>query len=146
MLASIPVLWFAWWIIGTAFSVHESVKQARAFHRGLQESNVFTPAALTLARMCQAGVTKEYERLTNLVPSLKSEMGDCWGNINPNGASMEFGGGFWHFGYELQRDDSKFSAETNYWILTMYTEGETNRTLLTFSLPASETNFQSLTE
>jgi hypothetical protein len=107
----------------------------------LQKPEVFTPAAFAIAKMCQTGQSFEYNRFTNLVPHLASGLGDCWGTVLMNSANMEFGGGFWHFGYELTLDETNSSLKTNFWILVMYTEGESNRTLLKFSLPVSKTNF-----
>jgi hypothetical protein len=137
------VFWFVWKIVGIGFVMGESIKQAQAFNQELQKVEVFTPAAFSLARMCQAGMTNEYDHFTNLVPHLHG-LGDCWGSISSNWANMEFGGGFWHFGYKLTLDEANSNRETNFWILTMYAEGESDRTLLKFSLSVSDTNFQTL--
>jgi hypothetical protein len=146
ILICIPMLWIVWKVVGMGFVMGESAKQARAFNQQLQKAEVFTPAAFSLARMCQAGMTNEYDRFTNLVPHLQNGLGDCWGSISSNRANMEFGGGFWHFGYELTLDEANSNRETNFWILMKYAEGESNRTLLKFSLPTSDTNFQVLTK
>jgi hypothetical protein len=69
---------------------------------------------------------------------LDKYLGDCWGSVNTNGATMEFGGGFWHFGYNLTLDETNSNQRTNFWMLTMYTEvgnGSTNQLLFHFPLP-----------
>ena len=146
ILICIPLLWIVWKIVGIGFVMGESIKQARALNEQLQKADVFTPAAFSLAKMCQAGMTNKYAHFTNLVPRSQDGLGDCWGNIRSNRASMEFGGGFWHFGYVLTLDEANSNLQTNFWILTKYAEGESDRTLLKFSLPASDTNFQVFTK
>ena len=140
VLAAIPVLWLAWRFIGMGLIMSENDKQAQAFVGELQKPAVFTPAALTLARMCLAGYTNGYHHFTNIVPRSTNGFGDCWGGVSSNRASMEFGGGPWHFGYDLTLDETNSRKGTNYWILTMYSEGEPTRTLLEFPLSASETD------
>lgn len=141
ILICIPMLWIVWKIVGIGFVMGESIKQARALIEELQKAEVFTPAAFALAKMCQAGMINEYAYFTNLVPRLQDGLGDCWGSISSNRANMEFGGGFWHFGYILTLDEDNSNRRTNYWILMKYAEGESDRTILKFSLPISDTNF-----
>lgn len=62
-------------------------------------------------------------------------MNPTWVNIAPDGASVEFGGGFHHFGYLLEPADSPTGSNPNTtWILSFYSETSQTRELGRFSL------------
>jgi len=52
-----------------------------------------------------------------------------WGSVADEGAFIEFGGGFYHFGYHLERDSKESTAQTNVWRLYFRSE-DTEGTLL----------------
>ena len=57
---------------------------------------------------------------------------------NGQSASVEFGGGFHHFGYSLALDSEASSPATNVWHLSMYSEGRrAKRHLTTFHTDAN---------
>jgi len=79
--------------------------------------------------MLQENQTNQYQ-LTNLIRRPSGELVDGWAIFSSSGVNVEFGGGFWHFGYELDRDLTKSNANSDYWSLSLYTEGQTNKTLM----------------
>ncbi|MFO1515184.1 MAG: hypothetical protein U1F83_20155 [Verrucomicrobiota bacterium] len=117
------------------------MKLANTIHDQLLKPEVYTPAALRLANLFQNGDGNEYEIFTNLVPRVPGdEFGQCWGTFDANQVRVEFGGGFWHFGYELTRDVPNSNEETNRWLLSSYAEGQTNKELWRFSTPVRQAN------
>jgi hypothetical protein len=132
-------LWVACKVAGLFLEIHTNVKLANRIHDQLLKPEVYTPAALRLANLFQAGDTNQYEMFTNLVPRVPGDyFGQCWATFNADEIHVEFGGGFWHFGYKLKRDAINSSAETNYWFLDLYAEGQTNKELLHFAMPISQ--------
>lgn len=136
VLLCLPLLWTVFKVAGVLLEVRKSVKLANSIHDNLSKPEVYTPAALRLASLLQEGNRSEHEMFTNLVPRLPGDtFGQCWATFETNQVRVEFGGGFWHFGYELTRDIGNSNEKTNRWLLNLYTEGQTNKALWQFSTP-----------
>ena len=136
ILLCLPSLWVARKVARLFFEVDKNVKLANAIHDQLLKPEVYTPVAMRLANLYQGGDTNEYQMFTNLVPHVPGDdLGQCWATFDTNEVRVEFGGGFWHFGYTLTRNAASSSSETNHWLLSLYTEGQTNKELWRFSTP-----------
>lgn len=64
------------------------------------------------------------------------ELEPSWVNIGAEGAQVEFGGGFFHFGYLLEREDAPAGNEDEFtWRLSLYSEESPDVPLKTFKMP-----------
>ena len=109
-----------------------------------QETLITTPAnyiaaGKDLALLCQSDpkwFTDDEPLRPAWAPASVLKLGCTWVNVTPQQASVEFGGGFHHFGYRLTRDATRSTPANNVWVLDFYSEDVANKTLSTFSLPA----------
>lgn len=99
-------------------------------------AEAYEPAATVLAKLCQSDSRHHADQF--FYPAwmpLEIKRLDPHGVfINADGARIEFGGGFHHYGYELTRDETRSTGDLNVWILNFYTERNGSRTLYTFTL------------
>jgi hypothetical protein len=58
--------------------------------------------------------------------------------VSRDGASLEFGGGFYHYGYSLARDAQRSRPGVTVWHLFRNAEGSEDQHLLTLETPAGE--------
>lgn len=86
---------------------------------------VYEEAAEKLALLCQSIETEAWTGYmgTAWLPKVIRDLGPSYGNISPDGCRIEMGGGFYHFGYFLARDETTSTAEKNAWMLSFYVEG-----------------------
>jgi hypothetical protein len=62
-----------------------------------------------------------------------------WVDVGPDGARVEFGGGFYHFGYLLKRESQATETDrTAAWVLYLYSEDSKDRALDRFTFGADE--------
>ena len=85
---------------------------------------VYEEAAEKLALLCQTIETETWtgHMGTAWLPKVIRDLGPSYGDISPDGCRIEMGGGFYHFGYYLVRDETASTAEKNAWKLSFYTE------------------------
>jgi tetratricopeptide (TPR) repeat protein len=70
-----------------------------------------------------------------LLPQPLPQFGnDPWGVFRTNNAHVEFGGGFYHYGYNLQLAENTPNANTNSWELYFCSEGSPDQLLTHFAL------------
>jgi hypothetical protein len=110
-------------IIGMFFWASEGENQIRASEALLQKPEMYEPVGKTLALLCQSDQKYMPDILTYpWLPVELSAIGKGHGDVSTNHASVEMGGGFHHFGYQLDRDQRASGAESNIWDLLFYTE------------------------
>jgi hypothetical protein len=76
----------------------------------------YEPAAKSLALLCQSDpffFRDEPPLAPAWTPPEVLKLGPTWVTITPDGAHVEFGGGFHHFGYELKRDNAADNDKQN---------------------------------
>jgi tetratricopeptide (TPR) repeat protein len=121
------------------FGIFTSMGLIKKTELKLQKPAIYQPVAERLATYCQSD--------TNLFPAILSfawmppeisHLGHPWGDISPDYASVEFGGGFYHFGYYLKRDTDASTIATNVWHLFLAREEQPLKPLTTFNLAASQ--------
>ena len=107
----------------------------------MQKPQISGKVATNLALYCQS---VDLLQITNyldgsqLPPPLPQLVtAHAWGDIQSNRALVEFGGGIYHYGYSLALNESKSSAETNVWELSLDREGQPAKLLHAILLPAS---------
>jgi tetratricopeptide (TPR) repeat protein len=103
----------------------------------LQKPSVFEPTAETLALYCQSSPEFFPDDLSYawMPPEMADVGGYPWVTVSTNGASVEMGGGFYHFGYELNVDTERSNVQTNVWVLCFYSEGSGQKRLTEVALP-----------
>jgi hypothetical protein len=106
----------------------------------MQTPQIYTQVATNLALYCQSidvlNITNSLG--TSRLPQPLPQLGSPWGMVESNYAHVEFGGGFYHYGYGLQRDESASDSLTNVWELRFVSESHAaDKLLLRFGLPAS---------
>jgi hypothetical protein len=97
----------------------------------------YEPAAKALALLCQSDpffFRDEPSHAPVWTPPEVLKLHPSWVHIAADGAHVEFGGGFHHFGYELSRDSAADNDGRNGWTLHFYSEDSPSRSLMTFSL------------
>jgi len=72
-----------------------------------------------------------------LLPSLR-ELEPTWVQVSPDEIKVEFGGGFYHYGYLLQCDPTAPAQESTTWILWLYSETAESRELGRFTLTPAD--------
>jgi hypothetical protein len=117
------------------FSMLPETRRIRRIEAELHKPSVYEPVGKTLALCCQS----DYQESEFKVPGeLKTfALGPGFTMIDAHQALVELGGGFYHFGYLLQRDEHASSQETNVWLLYFASEDHPDKLLETFSLPTS---------
>ncbi len=107
----------------------------------LQEPSVYEPAARDLAMLAQSasvvaplllhpefGYTWLPHSLNSLDPQATSGF-----SVSLDEATLNLGGGFHRWGYQLERDIAASSPTTNIWHLTLFSEDSPDKPLFNFS-------------
>jgi hypothetical protein len=139
VVAAIPAIFLlAFFVLGTLF-VRGSLERIRKHEAYLRRPEVYTPVAQTLARYCQSD-PKYFHCGFNVawMPDVLASSPRCYGGVASEQADVEFGGGFYHYGYLLKRDAEKSRPGVNVWQMHLLREESPDELLSTFSLPASE--------
>lgn len=120
--------------IAMFLSISQSMKSVRRLEQRLQKPEIFIPAATNLALYYQnrleLRLTNEIES-ENLPPPLPL-LASPWAMFENNSVQVEFGGGFYHFGYELRLASSR--DKTNLWEMYLYREEQDQKLLYQFPL------------
>jgi tetratricopeptide (TPR) repeat protein len=106
----------------------------------LKRAEIYLPVATNLALYCQSS---DDLRLTNMVgvsklPQPLPSLGSPWASFETNFAHVEFGGGFYHYGYRIQMDEAQSSSQTNVWELFLCREGQPEKLLHRFALASGD--------
>lgn len=121
------------WVAGVFWSMHG----IKLIEKQLKSPTVYPSVATNLALYCQS---VESLKLTGTVggarlPQPLPQLGHHpWASIYTNYAHVEFGGGFYHYGYRLQLDENASDANTNFWELYSCGEGSPEKLLTRFAL------------
>lgn len=108
----------------TILSVLVGITHINRVEAQLKSPSVYRPVAETLALYCQSDQSLFPEYLSYAwLPAEIQSIGHPRVNITTNGAFVEMGGGFHHFGYRLELDNTSSGDQTNLWILSLYSEG-----------------------
>jgi tetratricopeptide (TPR) repeat protein len=127
--------------IGCAFlSVFVGMGYIKVTEAKLQKREVYEPVARRLAVYCQSDQSLFPEYLSYAwLPEELAKVGHGRCRVSTNAASVEMGGGFYHFGYHLRLDEAESNSNTNVWQLCLYREGSEKDThLLTLSLASTQ--------
>jgi hypothetical protein len=106
----------------------------------MQTPEIYREVGTNLALYCQSA---EDLNLTNTLgpsrlPQPLPQLGSPRGMFNTNFAHVEFGGGFYHYGYSIELDESASARATNVWELRFVSENRASeKLLLRFAIPAS---------
>ncbi|HEY1788762.1 MAG TPA: hypothetical protein VGJ73_11425, partial [Verrucomicrobiae bacterium] len=117
-----------------------SMQGIRGVEKQMKRPAVYESLATNLALYCQSisslKLTDEVGSayLPQPIPQLNE---DAYGRFDSDRSLIEFGGGFYHYGYLLLLAPNAFSLYTNYWELYFQSEGSPNLSLVRFALPAS---------
>jgi hypothetical protein len=81
----------------------------------MQQPEIYVPLATNLALYCQS---VDQLQLTNVIgasrlPQPLPALGSPWGMFYTNYAHIEFGGGFYHYGYRILLDGEGSNPRTN---------------------------------
>lgn len=119
--------------VGIPIAIHQIHKQEGR----MQLPGNCQPVATNLALYCQS---LELLQITNEIgvsrlPPPIPQLGAARGMFTSNNAFVEFGGGFYHYGYRLDLDATKSGAGNNVWQLFLCREGSPDALLYTCSLP-----------
>jgi tetratricopeptide (TPR) repeat protein len=119
----------------TAAQILAMIRRNEAY---LRRPDVHQPVAKLLALYCQSDPKyfPEYIDAAWLPASLE-KLGRGWGRVTPQGAFFEMGGGFYHYGYRIERDVKKSRQGQNVWKLSLYREEQKDIPLSTLPLPTS---------
>jgi hypothetical protein len=105
----------------------------------LQKPAIYQPVAARLATYCQSDQNLFPEILSFAwLPPEVSHLGHPWCEVRTNFASVEFGGGFYHFGYALERNEAASTPATNVWELSLAREESPEIPLMTLRLASSQ--------
>jgi hypothetical protein len=112
----------------------------RRMEAQLRTPEVYTPAALRLATYCQSDQKLFPQYLSSVwLPVELQHVGGGYASIRTNGAYVEFGGGFYHFGYQLELKEAASGSVTNVWELSQFAEGsQSNRLLVRVEIPKAQ--------
>lgn len=122
-------------LFGVIIGGHE----IKVTERKMQQSSVYEPAARTLAVYCQSDRKLFPEILSYAwLPQEVSQLGQPWCELGSNYAFVEMGGGFYHFGYRLTRDEVTSTRVTNVWDLSLARENSPDLHLMTLRLAATQ--------
>jgi hypothetical protein len=127
--------------IGCAFlSVFVGMVHIKATEAKLQKPAVYEPVARRLALYCQSDQSLFPKILSYAwLPDelAKVSAGHC--SLDADHASVEMGGGFYHFGYRLVLDRVTSTSSTNVWQLYLYREGrKADQHLMTLALASTQ--------
>ena len=129
----------AWFFTPLGMFIAIPIQMARIHrveHR-LQSPEVYLAVATNLALYCQSvdelhlTNTLGSSRLPQPLPGLGSPDGTFYSNY----AIVEFGGGFYHYGYRLRLDEVNSNSKSNVWELSLCREGSPAKLLHHFTLP-----------
>jgi tetratricopeptide (TPR) repeat protein len=121
------------------FNVFLSMRQIKAVEAKLQKPTVYEPVARTLAVYCQSDPGIFPKMLSYAwLPGEAAGLGNPWCEITPGGAFVQYGGGFYHFGYHLELDAAASTPATNVWSLSLAREDSPDLPLLTLRLAAKD--------
>jgi tetratricopeptide (TPR) repeat protein len=126
-------------IIGIFISVLVGSHQIKITEGKLQKPEVYQPVAQRLATYCQSDQSLFPKILSYAwLPSEASSLGKPWCEVATNYASVEYGGGFYHFGYNLQRNQAGSDSATNTWDLFLAREGSPDKILTSLRLATTQ--------
>ena len=104
--------------ISMFFIVQASINETKKEEAKIRKPEMYEPVAKRLALYCQSDLTSFPEHISYAwLPPEMSEFKHAWGDIKSNTASIELGGGFYHFGYRLDLDSASSISATNTWRL-----------------------------
>lgn len=135
ILIILAALWF-FTPLPMFVGISVSMNKIRGVESRMQRPEIFLTVATNLALYCQS---REDLRLTNIVgdsrlpPPLPS-LGSAWAKFESDLADVEFGGGFYHYGYRVQLDKGQSTGTTNFWELHLCREGQPEKFLHRFAL------------
>jgi hypothetical protein len=115
--------------------------QIAAAESKVTSAAAYEPAAKTLALLCQSDpffFRDEPPLAPAWTPPEVLKLQPSWVEVTPDGARVEFGGGFHHFGYNLERDKAVDTDTLNGWTLLFYSEDSRPRTLKKFTLKKTD--------
>lgn len=127
--------------IGCAIlSVFVGMGQIKATEAKLQKRDVYEPVARRLALYCQSDQSLFPKILSYAwLPDELAKVSEGHCSIDADHASVEMGGGFYHFGYRLDLDRASSTPGTNVWQLYLYREGsKADQHLMTLDLVSTQ--------
>jgi len=142
-LIGVAIIFAALWFftpLPMFVGISVSMNKIRGVEARMQQPEIYLPTATNLALYCQSS---EDLHLTNMVgasrlpPPLPS-LGSPWASFETNFAHVEFGGGFYHYGYRVQLDEGQSTVMTNVWELYLCREGQTEKLLHRFALASGD--------
>jgi tetratricopeptide (TPR) repeat protein len=105
----------------------------------LQKPEIYQPVAQRLATYCQSDQNLFPKILSHAwLPGEISSLGEPWCEVATNYASVEFGGGFYHFGYRLELNKAASDPATNAWNLFLAREEQPDVLLMTMRLTSTQ--------
>lgn len=133
LVPAVRVSCIFWWVIMSERVIDQKISD-------LSQPAVYEPAGKELARLCQSDPalfvdTEVFQPAWT--PAVILPHDPTWVDIQPDRASVEFGGGFHHFGYELTRSAGD-TPTTNRWTLSLDNETGGATPLYTFDLDKTE--------
>jgi len=134
----LPAAWF-FTPLPMIVGVTMSMSKVRRVEARMQQAEIYLPTSTNLALYCQSS---ENLRLTNMIGSSRlpqplPSLGSPWALFETNFAHVEFGGGFYHYGYRIQLDEAGSTAQTNVWELYLCREGQPEKLLHRLALAPS---------
>lgn len=125
---------FTLMIVGIEGSIH----QTKIIEAKLQKPEYYEPTARLLALYCQSDRTNLPGMLSSSwLPRNIAKLGDPWCEVGSDAAHVEFGGGFYHFGYSLDLDKGASTPSTNVWSFYLVREQSPDKFLMTLSLAST---------
>lgn len=107
----------------------------------LASSAVAQAAGRDIAQLCQTcrkhpgWFSEEPAYAPAWTPPTVLKLDPTWVEVSPEGARVEFGGGFHHFGYWMSLASAATEeSDTDTWVLSLYSEDRQNRELARFTL------------
>jgi len=124
--------------IGIIMWVTVAKHQINKVEAVLQKPEVYQTVAAQMALYCQSDTNFFPEYIgAAWLPAEVRKIGYPHGRIDPEDAYLEFGGGFHHFGYRLERNKEQSSSDTNIWKLIFLSEDSDDKPLITIQVPAT---------
>ena len=122
--------------LAPVFLVFLSMTSVWKMERTMRDPKMFEPVGKTLALYCQSdqSLFPEYPNYAWLPPEMNA-IGHGWAHVSPTEAFIEMGGGFYHYGYRVVRDNDHSTPEINAWLLYQQSEGGHGGPLRSFTLP-----------
>ena len=136
---AIPLL-----LIGTCCGIFwlspygQDIRRIRLQEAAMQTPEVYKPIAEDLALYCQSTDQEFRSWDPDWLPQSIRRQTPRAGELRPDGAHVEMGGGFHHYGYDLVRDDAASSEEEMKWDLHFYSESGIERLLHSVRLPRDQ--------